>query len=145
MGMLDEHRLRSIGMTGTTEASVWAYSRMTESDNGTRLGTSAKPRSCRTQPQLSPWWDLRQYVEDYTSGNVGLNALLCGLRVFDVLQSQPGRHRGGTRDAMVLRHVPLALATARNFREKLALFPKGSQHRQRAQSSARRTRAREVT
>jgi hypothetical protein len=25
------------------------------------------------------WWDIRQYVEDYTSGNVGLWRILCGL------------------------------------------------------------------
>jgi hypothetical protein len=30
-----------------------------------------------TEPQ--PWWDLRQYVEDYTSGNVKLSELAVGL------------------------------------------------------------------
>jgi len=25
------------------------------------------------------WWDIRQYVEDYTSGNVGLWRIICGL------------------------------------------------------------------
>jgi hypothetical protein len=29
-----------------------------------------------------PWWDLRQYAEDYTSGNVGLWRLTCGLAYF---------------------------------------------------------------
>jgi hypothetical protein len=29
-----------------------------------------------------PWWDLRQYAEDYTSGNVGLWRFVCGLAYF---------------------------------------------------------------
>src|SRR5215469_13632316 len=28
------------------------------------------------------WWDIRQYIEDYTSGNVGLGRILCGAVYF---------------------------------------------------------------
>jgi hypothetical protein len=31
------------------------------------------------------WWDIRQYVEDYTSGNVGLWRILCGVVYFPYL------------------------------------------------------------
>ena len=40
-----------------------------------------------------PWWDARQYVEDYTSGNVGMARLICGFIYASYYQlSHPGRN-----------------------------------------------------
>ncbi len=61
-----------------TEADVWA-------------GTRAEDQQATNEPRyicqatqlpyfttLLPWWDIRQYLEDYTSGNVTLGRLLRG-------------------------------------------------------------------
>jgi hypothetical protein len=61
-----------------TEEDVWRSTRapvQTDPDDpvyvcqATRLPHAARPL---------PWWDLRQYIEDYTSGNVPLGRLLAG-------------------------------------------------------------------
>ena len=63
---------------GSTEDDVWAGTRAagsTEDDPTYRCQATALPAA--TAPL--PWWDVRQYVEDYTSGNVGLRELAGGL------------------------------------------------------------------
>jgi hypothetical protein len=71
-----EARLEQGG--GCTEEDVWAGTRAPIQPDpadpiyvcqATRLPYAATPL---------PWWDLRQYVEDYTSGNVPLSRLLTG-------------------------------------------------------------------
>jgi hypothetical protein len=61
-----------------TEDAVWA---------GTRAKIQTNPADpvyvCQATrlPYAAahlPWWDVRQYVEDYTSGNVTLGRLVCG-------------------------------------------------------------------
>ena len=63
---------------GCTEEDVWAATRAKAQPDpldpvyvcqATRLPYAAAPL---------PWWDVRQYIEDFTSGNVGLRRLLCG-------------------------------------------------------------------
>ena len=62
---------------GCSESTVWA--------NTTRISTVDGPvYSCQaTQLPYATtelaWWDIRQYVEDYSSGNVGIGRMICGL------------------------------------------------------------------
>jgi hypothetical protein len=65
-------------VAGSTEQDVWAGTRAagsTKDDPTYRCQATALPAA--TAPL--PWWDVRQYVEDYTSGNVGLRELAGGL------------------------------------------------------------------
>jgi hypothetical protein len=69
----------SVHLSCCTEADVWAETR-TENP----LATDGPTYSCQaTQlPYFTstlPWWDIRQYVEDYTSGNITIGRLLRGL------------------------------------------------------------------
>ena len=62
--------LRGAAGQRSTEDDVWAGTRAagsTEDDPTYRCQATALPAA--TAPL--PWWDVRQYVEDYTSGNVG--------------------------------------------------------------------------
>lgn len=64
--------------TSCTETDVWASTRILGQN------TSDMPRYVCQATQLPyfskvlPWWDIRQYVEDYTSGNVTFRQLLRG-------------------------------------------------------------------
>lgn len=68
---------RITASTGCTEAAVLA-------DTMQVAGESSAPLySCQATllPQFTrplPWWDIRQYLEDFTSGNVTLRQLLTG-------------------------------------------------------------------
>ncbi len=61
-----------------TEAAVW---RNTRADDP-RCAGEARYRCQATElPNFTiplPWWDVKQYIEDYTSGNVTLRQLLSG-------------------------------------------------------------------
>ncbi len=62
---------------GCTEAQVQAATRATgDSDGAPRYRCQATLLPQFTTPLK--WWDLRQYVEDYTSRNVGLRRLVNG-------------------------------------------------------------------
>jgi hypothetical protein len=65
-----------IGISGTTEASVWAHAQKA-GDNGSARYVCQATQLPYATTSLS-WWDLRQYVEDYTSGNVSLWRIICG-------------------------------------------------------------------
>ena len=83
---------------GSTEDDVWAGTRAagsTEDDPTYRCQATALPAA--TAPL--PWWDVRQYVEDYTSGNVGLRELAGGLWLRAVLHAPPDRYAGLARTA----------------------------------------------
>ena len=67
-----------VGITDTTETVVWAHSKAPQIDNrSTRYICQATQLPYATISL--PWWDVRQYLEDYTSGNVGLWRIVCGL------------------------------------------------------------------
>jgi hypothetical protein len=71
--------LSSDRRTGCAEADVIAgvtASRFVEGGNEPAFVCQATQIPAATQPL--PWWELRQYVEDYFSGNVGLGRMLCG-------------------------------------------------------------------
>ena len=64
--------------TGCGESEVWARTKMSDSNGGpptyvcqaTQVPYATKPLA---------WWDVRQYIEDYVSGNVGLERIFSGL------------------------------------------------------------------
>lgn len=61
---------------GCTEAGVLAGTQRPSRGNGPVYVCQATQVLAATK--LLPWWDLRQYVEDYASGNIGLGKLLRG-------------------------------------------------------------------
>lgn len=93
-------------------------------------GAPAPVYSCQvTQlPQATtylPWWDVRQYIEDYSSGNVSIRTLLRGLLYASVYSVY--HMRGGSR----LLHVPFwydrfqALAGGVRFPRRRGTIPRG--------------------
>ncbi|HZR63546.1 MAG TPA: hypothetical protein VFA85_00265 [Terriglobales bacterium] len=66
-----------IDIAGTTEASVWNNAKAPTSSGSTRYVCQATQLPYATKDLV--WWDLRQYFEDFTSGNVSLWRIVCGL------------------------------------------------------------------
>lgn len=64
--------------TGCSEAEVWANTQVAEPEGGEPRYKCQATQLPYATTNLS-WWDLRQYVEDYWSGNVSLWRLFCGL------------------------------------------------------------------
>ena len=83
-----------------TEPDVWDGTRTEES-------TDADPTYVCQATQLPaattllPWWDLRQYVEDYTSGNVPLKALAKGALYVGSTKIMKWSRRFQAREALV--------------------------------------------
>lgn len=63
---------------GTTEAQVWAQTQVSDSNGEVPIYACQATQLPYASMQLD-WWDIRQYVEDYVSGNVGLMRILRGL------------------------------------------------------------------
>jgi len=57
-----------------TESAVWNRTRTTGPDGGTQYACQATEVPSATTPLA--WWDIRQYIEDYWSGNVGIRHVL---------------------------------------------------------------------
>jgi hypothetical protein len=69
--------------SGATEEDVTAATRRTalQTDSGDPVWVCQSTQIAQAS-QLLHWWNLRQYVEDYTSGNVRLSQLLASLAFF---------------------------------------------------------------
>lgn len=66
-----------LSVSGCTESDVWARSTVTgEDDAGPTYACQATQLPYATTDLA--WWDFRQYVEDYSSGNVTLWTMICG-------------------------------------------------------------------
>jgi hypothetical protein len=63
---------------GCTESDIWAHAQVSDADRGTPSYVCQATQLPYATTHLASW-DLRQYVEDYWSGNVGLWRILCGL------------------------------------------------------------------
>jgi hypothetical protein len=63
---------------GCSEHDVWAGARMAPHDQGPQAEPIFICQSTHLAGATLPlaWWDVRQYIEDYTSGNVGLRQIL---------------------------------------------------------------------
>ena len=69
--------------SGATEQDVTAATRRTspQTDSGDPVWVCQSSQIAQAS-QLLHWWNLRQYIEDYTSGNVRLSQLLAALAFF---------------------------------------------------------------
>jgi hypothetical protein len=65
----------------TPEAAVWAKTQTSDSTSGESVYVCQATRLPYATTSLE-WWDVRQYIEDYASGNVGLWRLVCGAVYF---------------------------------------------------------------
>ena len=63
---------------GCTETDLWSSSSAPRADDGVPIYACQATQLPYATSDLS-WWDIRQYVEDYTSGNVDLWRIFCGL------------------------------------------------------------------
>jgi hypothetical protein len=63
---------------GCTEAAVSAATRAPASQAGEEPRYACQATQVPAFTKLLPWWDVRQYVEDYTSGNLSLRRLFNG-------------------------------------------------------------------
>lgn len=63
---------------GGTESDVWAHTQMPNSDGGPPVYVCQATQLPYATTNLE-WWDIRQYIEDYWSGNVGVGRILNGL------------------------------------------------------------------
>jgi hypothetical protein len=71
------------------EAVVWAKTQ-SQAASGDPLYVCQATRLPYATTSLE-WWDIRQYIEDYTSGNVGLWRIVCGAAyfIFQTLNRSP--------------------------------------------------------
>lgn len=74
----DELMRQSERASGCSEEAVWAgrFAKDQGAEKGPKYSCQATDLPIFTTPL--PWWDARQYVKDYTSGNVSLGRLLGG-------------------------------------------------------------------
>ena len=63
------------------EAAIWAKTQTTDSASSEPVFVCQATRLPYATTSLE-WWDVRQYIEDYTSGNVGLWRIICGAAYF---------------------------------------------------------------
>jgi hypothetical protein len=59
------------------ETDVWAHAQSTDDSGGVPVFACQATRLPYATTNLA-WWDIRQYLEDYTSGNVSLRRILNG-------------------------------------------------------------------
>ena len=72
--------------TVCTESIVWARAQTLDSDHANPTYSCQATQLPYATARLA-WWDIRQYVEDYFSGNVGLWRIICGVTYFSFLGS----------------------------------------------------------
>ncbi len=65
----------------TAEASVWAKTQTKHSAGAELVYVCQATRLPYATTSLE-WWDIRQYIEDFVSGNVGLWRMVCGAAYF---------------------------------------------------------------
>jgi hypothetical protein len=64
--------------TGCSESEVWTRTQASDPDGkSTKYVCQATQVPYATKPLA--WWDVRQYIEDYVSGNAGLGRIFSGL------------------------------------------------------------------
>ncbi|MGA8223704.1 MAG: hypothetical protein WB780_18795 [Candidatus Acidiferrales bacterium] len=79
-----QHARNSSGTTlgpECTESIVWARTQTADS-NPEKPAFSCQATRLPYATSKLEWWELSQYVEDYTSGNIGLWRIICGSAYF---------------------------------------------------------------
>lgn len=61
-----------------TEEDVWKGTRKEATDGSVEIKYQCQATQVPHYGEVLPWWDVRQYVEDYRSGNVSLTQMLRG-------------------------------------------------------------------
>lgn len=64
--------------TGCSEAGIWARTTISDPEGGPSTYVCQATQVHNATTPLK-WWDLRQYIEDYSSGNVGLGRIISAL------------------------------------------------------------------
>jgi hypothetical protein len=74
----------------TAESTVWAKAQTPDAASDKPVYVCQATRLPYATTSLE-WWDIRQYIEDYTSGNVGLWRIVCGgaYFIFQALNRAP--------------------------------------------------------
>lgn len=73
------HTIQSSTAASPAEAVVWAGTHKKEPDSSDERRYICQATELPRFTTDLPWWDIRQYLEDYTSGNVTMGRLLSGL------------------------------------------------------------------
>jgi hypothetical protein len=78
------------------EEAVWAAVRAGSDRDDTDVTYICQATMLPEATTFLPWWDLRQYLEDWTSGNASLWQLLCGgiYVCYHEVVNRIGRHSG---------------------------------------------------
>jgi len=71
----------SVPASGCTEITIWDRAQIPDPQTGAPTYVCQATRLPYATEKLE-WWEPGQYVEDYTSGNVGLWTILCGATYF---------------------------------------------------------------
>lgn len=74
----DASLISALSSTGCTEADVCAHTQRSNTNGGDPTYVCQATQLPYATTSLA-WWDLRQYAEDYWSGNVSLWRMVCGL------------------------------------------------------------------
>src|ERR1700730_3130739 len=64
--------------SGCREEDVWAATTVPKTESGGEQIYVCQATILPAATEPLPWWDARQYLEDLTSGNVGIGRMLCG-------------------------------------------------------------------
>jgi hypothetical protein len=65
--------------TGCSESEVWAHTQVSDPNGGPSPTYVCQATQIHYATKPLAWWDVRQYIEDYRSGNVGFGRILSGL------------------------------------------------------------------
>jgi hypothetical protein len=64
--------------SGCSESGIWAHTQVSDPNDGSPTYICQATQVPHATKPLA-WWDVRQYIEDYRSGNVGLGRISSGL------------------------------------------------------------------
>jgi hypothetical protein len=65
-------------VSGCREEDVWAGTKAVASKEAKDAVYVCQATQVPAATEPLPWWSVRQYMEDFTSGNVGLSRMACG-------------------------------------------------------------------
>src|SRR5260370_41969660 len=73
-----EPRVRNSTASGAREEDVWAGTKATVAKDGEVIAYVCQATQVPAATEPLAWWDVRQYIEDLTSGNVGVARMVRG-------------------------------------------------------------------
>jgi hypothetical protein len=108
---------------GCSESTVWAHTQISDPNGGAPTYVCQATQVPYATTPLA-WWDVRQYFEDYSSGNVGLERIFSGL-IYSIYYhlSQAGIGLGSAMRWFYDKFHPVWGGT--RFPRKAGLIPEG--------------------